>query len=79
MTKLNADTLRSIAPVFSGGSGTQQAEIVNALGPVLKATLAQYAIDTDIRAAHLLASHTPSAAARRHVACSGDSGEYRFG
>jgi putative chitinase len=55
MTTLNADTLRSIAPVFSGGSGTQQAEIINALGPVLKATLAQYAIDTDIRAAHFLA------------------------
>jgi putative chitinase len=55
MITLNADTLRSIAPVFSGGSGAQQAEIIEAVGPVLRAILAEYAIDTDIRAAHFLA------------------------
>jgi putative chitinase len=55
MAKLNADTLRSIAPRFSGESGARQAEIIDALGPVLNSILAQYAIDTDIRTAHFLA------------------------
>jgi putative chitinase len=55
MAQLNADTLRSIAPRFSGGNGAQQAEIVDALGPVLHAILAQYAIDTDTRVARFLA------------------------
>jgi len=55
MAQLNADTLRSIAPRFSGGNGAQQAAIIDAVGPVLHAILAQYAIDTEIRAAHFLA------------------------
>jgi putative chitinase len=55
MGKLNTDTLRSIAPRFSGGSGAQQTAIIDALGPILNAILTQYAIDIDIRAAHFLA------------------------
>jgi putative chitinase len=55
MAKLDADILRSIAPRFSGESGAEQAAIISAIGPVLGAILAQYAIDADIRAAHFLA------------------------
>ena len=51
----NANIIRAIAPRFSGEYGARQAEIIDAVGPVLEATLTEYAINSDIRAAHFLA------------------------
>ena len=55
MAILNANIMRAIAPRFSGKYGSRQAEIIDAVGPVLQATLTEYAMNTDIRAAHFLA------------------------
>jgi putative chitinase len=55
MAILNANIMRAIAPRFSGEYDSQQAEIIDAVGPVLQATLTEYAMNTDIRAAHFLA------------------------
>jgi putative chitinase len=55
MAILNANIMRAIAPRFSGEYGFQQAEIIDAVGPILQATLTEYAMNTDIRAAHFLA------------------------
>ena len=55
MAILNANIMRAIAPRFSGEYGTRQAEIIDAVGPVLEAMLTEYAMNTDIRAAHFLA------------------------
>ena len=35
MTTLNADILRAIAPRFSGDNSVRQAQIIDAVGPVL--------------------------------------------
>lgn len=55
MAILNANIMRAIAPRFSGEYGSRQAEIIDAVGPVLEATLTEYAMNADIRAAHFLA------------------------
>jgi putative chitinase len=55
MAILNANIMRAIAPRFSGEYGSRQAEIIDAVGPVLEAMLTEYAMNTDIRAAHFLA------------------------
>jgi putative chitinase len=55
MAILNANIMRAIASRFSGEYGVRQAEIIDAVGPVLQATLTEYAMNTDIRAAHFLA------------------------
>ena len=55
MTTLNADILRAIAPRFSGDNGVRQAQIIDAVGPVLEARLTEYAINSDLRRAHFLA------------------------
>ena len=55
MAILNANIMRAIAPRFSGEYGTRQGEIIDAVGPVLEATLTEYAMNPDIRAAHFLA------------------------
>ena len=55
MTTLNADILRAIAPRFSGDNSVRQAQIIDAVGPILEATLTEYAINSDLRRAHFLA------------------------
>ena len=55
MTTLNTDILRAIAPRFSGDNGVRQAQIIDAVGPVLEARLTEYAINSDLRRAHFLA------------------------
>ncbi|MHA6287193.1 peptidoglycan-binding protein [Maricaulis sp. CAU 1757] len=55
MLPVNADTLHAIAPRFSGDKARRQAEIINAVGATLRATLADYRIDTPLRIAHFLA------------------------
>jgi putative chitinase len=55
MAILNANIMRATAPRFSGEYGVQQAEIIDAVGLVLQATLTEYAMNTDNRAAHFLA------------------------
>jgi hypothetical protein len=41
MATLNADIMRAIAPRFSGANGIRQAEIIDAVGRVLEATLTE--------------------------------------
>jgi putative chitinase len=53
--QLNADTLRAIAPRFGHPWHERQQAIIDALGPVLTATLAEYEINTLLRIAHFLA------------------------
>jgi putative chitinase len=55
MATPNAETLRAIAPRFSGENGARQAQIIDAVGLVLEARLTEYAIDSDLRRAHFLA------------------------
>jgi putative chitinase len=55
MATLNANIIRAIAPRFSGEYGFRQAQIIDAVGPVLEAMLTEYAMNTDLRAAHFLA------------------------
>ncbi len=55
MATPNAETLRAIAPRFSGENGARQAQIIDAVGPVLEARLTEYAIKSDLRRAHFLA------------------------
>jgi putative chitinase len=55
MISVDAQTLREIAPHFSGANGVRQNAIITAVGEVLEATLASYAIDSRLRIAHFLA------------------------
>jgi len=55
MVAFDASLMRAIAPTFSGGQAARQATIISAVGPVLRTTLDQYEINTDLRAAHFLA------------------------
>lgn len=55
MIQVDAQTMREIAPHFSGANGERQNAIITAVGEVLAATLAAYAIDTRLRIAHFLA------------------------
>jgi putative chitinase len=47
--------LRAVAPHNSGSRGASQKAIIDAVGPVLSATLADYGIATDLRVAHFVA------------------------
>lgn len=55
MIQLNADTLRAIAPRFGHPWHERQQAIIDAIGPVLTETLAEYEINTPLRIAHFLA------------------------
>ncbi|WP_102959171.1 peptidoglycan-binding protein [Mangrovicella endophytica] len=55
MLQVNGDTLRAIAPRFSGDKAREQARIINAIEGELSAVLSRYTIDTPLRIAHFLA------------------------
>jgi putative chitinase len=55
MIQVDAQTMREIAPRFSGANGERQHRIISAVGEVLAATLEPYEIDTRLRIAHFLA------------------------
>jgi len=55
MIPVDAQTMREIAPHFSGALAEQQNAIVTAVGAVLADTLARYGIDNRLRIAHFLA------------------------
>ena len=55
MLPINGDTLKAIAPRFSGSKGVRQTEIINAVDDVLRSTLARYEINTPLRIAHFIA------------------------
>lgn len=55
MLPVNADTLRAVAPRFSGARGERQGEIIAIAGEALAETLERYAINTPLRIAHFLA------------------------
>ena len=54
MIQIDAQTMREIAPHFSGANGERQNAIITAVGEVLAATLDSYAINTRLRIAHFL-------------------------
>jgi putative chitinase len=51
----DAQLLRAVAPPNSGSRGASQKAIIDAVGPVLFVTLADYEIATDLRVAHFVA------------------------
>jgi putative chitinase len=55
MINVDAQTLREIAPTFSGANAQRQNAIITAVGEVLAKTLQAYEIDTRLRIAHFLA------------------------
>jgi len=55
MFAIDADLLRRIAPKFSGSSADRQAEIIDGIGSVMLAVLAEYEITNALRIAHFLA------------------------
>ena len=54
MIQVDAQTMREIAPHFSGENGERQNAIITAVGEVLASTLDLYAINTRQRIAHFL-------------------------
>ena len=54
MINVDAQTMREVAPHFSGELAVRQAAIINAVGEVLAATLDAYQINTRLRIAHFL-------------------------
>ncbi len=52
---ITAETLRAIAPRFSGAAGKAQAEIIDAIADDIAGVMAEYDINTPLRAAHFLA------------------------
>lgn len=54
MIQVDAQTMREIAPHFSGANGERQNAIITAVGEVLAATLDGYEINTRLRIAHFL-------------------------
>ena len=54
MIPVDAQTMREVAPRFSGELAERQAAIIAAVGEVLTPTLQEYAIDTRLRIAHFL-------------------------
>lgn len=54
MIPVDAQTMREVAPRYSGENGERQDAIITAAGAVLAATLNAYAIDTRLRIAHFL-------------------------
>jgi putative chitinase len=55
MLVIDRETLEAVMPRIGGSKGQKQARIIDALAPVIQATLARYEINTPLRAAHLLA------------------------
>jgi putative chitinase len=55
MFTVDANLLRRIAPKFSGSRADRQAEIIDGIGSVMQAVLADYAITDPLRIAHFLA------------------------
>jgi putative chitinase len=55
MIPVDAQTMREIAPRFSGELAERQDAIITSVGPVLATTLDSYQIDTRLRIAHFLA------------------------
>lgn len=54
MIQVDAQTMREVAPHFSGDLLVRQEAIISAVGAVLASTLASYKIDTRLRIAHFL-------------------------
>ncbi|HMN75080.1 MAG TPA: peptidoglycan-binding protein [Burkholderiaceae bacterium] len=54
MIQVDAQTLREVAPHFSGELFQRQDAIISAVGAVLAETLASYSIDSRLRIAHFL-------------------------
>ncbi len=54
MIPVDAQTMREVAPHFSGELADHQAKIIAAVGEVLASTLDEYEINTPLRAAHFL-------------------------
>ncbi|GAB3652080.1 peptidoglycan-binding protein [Ramlibacter alkalitolerans] len=54
MIPIDGQTMREVAPRFSGELGERQEAIINAVGAVLAATLDRYEINTRLRIAHFL-------------------------
>jgi putative chitinase len=54
MILVDAQTMREIAPHFSGAPAASQAKIISEVGAVLAATLASYDITSRLRIAHFL-------------------------
>lgn len=55
MINVDAQTMREIAPHFSGDNGERQNAIITAVGAALASTLDSYDINTRLRIAHFLA------------------------
>ncbi|WP_298232960.1 peptidoglycan-binding protein [uncultured Azohydromonas sp.] len=55
MIEVDAQTMREIAPRFSGANAERQNAIITAVGEVLAPTLSAYEINTRFRIAHFLA------------------------
>lgn len=73
---MNAATLYAIAPRFSGRTRDRQAEIIDAIAPVLDETLARYAITTPLRQAHFLAQLCHESAGFRTTEEFADGSDY---
>ena len=54
MVPIDSQTMREIAPTFTGAPAAAQAKIIAEAGAVLAATLDAYAINTRLRIAHFL-------------------------
>ena len=54
MIPVDSQTMREVAPTFSGAPAASQAKIVTEVGAVLAATLDSYDINTRLRMAHFL-------------------------
>ncbi|MEO0624731.1 MAG: peptidoglycan-binding protein [Pseudomonadota bacterium] len=55
MLPIDGDTLKAIAPTFTGVKADRQRGIIEAVSGVLRGTLADYDINTPLRIAHFLA------------------------
>lgn len=54
MIPIDAQTMREVAPTFSGDNAERQAKIISGVGEVLRPTLEAYDITTGLRIAHFL-------------------------
>jgi putative chitinase len=80
MIHVDSQTMREIAPHFSGSNGERQNAIIVAVGEVLAATLDAYAINTRLRIAHFLGQTCHESAGFRTTEefASGENYEGRF-